>query len=167
MMVSLFRIHVLDLHKINLIYKPNGNLTKHEMDSVARSFIGNHKSTAPPGAATQDTLQIPMPQDKIFDVFSSTFTTRHRNSQNVDANGNHKCVNVLILARRLQQVVSEFSSASDNSCTKCEPQHHYEITSQPWSHWNMLHLFMKIITFSICLQNVSTQAENTHSCKCV
>ena len=47
----------------------------HFADSIfARSkIIGNHKSTAPPVAATQNTLQIPMPQDMIFYVFIGVY----------------------------------------------------------------------------------------------
>ena len=93
--------HVLDLHEINLIYRTNGKLNKTwnglrgtflqfclnlatcilQTHMFARSkIIGNHKSTAPPGAATQNTSQIPIPQEQIFYVFHRRLQcdTEHR-----------------------------------------------------------------------------------------
>ena len=102
----------------------------------------------------------------IFSTFSSTFTMRHRTPQNVDANAHQKNVNILILAWRLQQVVAKLSNANSTSGTKCEPQRHYEIASQPWSRWNILFFSMELLTFSIRSPNVNTQDENMHSCKC-
>ena len=66
---------------------------------------------------------------------SSTFTVRHRTSENVDADAHQKNAKTLILAWCLQQVVAQFLNANVISDTKCDPQRHCEFASQPGSRW--------------------------------
>ena len=159
-------------------------LRKHEMDSAARSFeFAWILATCICNAAfwqARKSLEIirpqrrPMQKNKIhykyryrrilFSTFSSTFTMRHRTSENVDANAHQTNANILILAWRLQQVVTQLSNANGTSCTKCEPKRHCEFASQPRSRWNMLCFSMELLTFSMSSSHVHTQQENTHSC---
>ena len=89
--ISHFWTHFVDKRKINPIHKMLRGTFLHFCSNLATcilqthmfarsKIIGNHKSTAPPGAATQNTLQIPTPQDQIFYVFHRRLQcdTEHR-----------------------------------------------------------------------------------------
>ena len=99
--ISQFWTHFVNMREINFINKMNRKVNKTwngirgiflqccknlatcilQTHIFARSkIIGNHKSTAPPGATTQKTWKIPIPQDPIFYVFHRRLQcdTEHR-----------------------------------------------------------------------------------------
>ena len=159
-------------------------LRTHEMDSAARSFEFAWILAAcicnVAFSQTRKSSEIVSPQRRpigntkcitntdtagsYFLRCSSTFTVRHRTSENVDANAQKNAI-ISILAWCLQQVVAQLSNANGISVTKCEPQRHCEFASQPGSRWIVLFFSMELLTFSMSSSHVRTQQENTHACK--
>ena len=67
-------------HVLTIVLEFGNAHFAHSHFRTQQQIMWIHKSTTPPGAATQNTLQIPIPQDQIFYVFHRRlqWDTEHR-----------------------------------------------------------------------------------------